>query len=51
MIPKSSNPNRLKDNFDALTIKLDQTDLDDILALNKGTRVYTDPDNNPSFPY
>lgn len=45
MIPKSANPERLKENFDSLTLTLKEEDMKAINALNRGTRVYTDPDN------
>jgi len=51
MIPKSANENRLKENLDSINVVLDDQDMLDIQNLNKGHRVYTDPDNNPSFPY
>ncbi len=46
MIPKTSTESRLKENFDSLKVKLDEQDLKDINALNRGRRVYTDPDNS-----
>lgn len=51
MIPKSANETRLIENFKSQDITLDQDDMKLIEGLNKGLRVYTDPDNNPSFPY
>lgn len=47
MIPKSVNEERLKQNFDARLVKLDKEDIEKIDKLNRGRRVYTDPDNNP----
>ncbi|MBM7453273.1 diketogulonate reductase-like aldo/keto reductase [Acholeplasma morum] len=46
MIPKSVTPKRIKENFMSLNITLDKTDIEAINALNRGRRVYTDPDNN-----
>lgn len=45
MIPKTSTESRLLENYQALNINLDETDLEAILKLNRGRRVYTDPDN------
>lgn len=45
MIPKTVNESRLLENYQSLDVKLDQQDLKDINALNRGRRVYTDPDN------
>ncbi len=45
MIPKTSTESRLLENFESLKVKLDKQDLEDINALNRGRRVYTDPDN------
>lgn len=47
MIPKSVNETRLKDNLASSTVKLSDDDLKRINELNRGRRVYTDPDNNP----
>ena len=46
MIPKSVTPKRLKENFDAKDLILDKEDIQRINQLNRGRRVYTDPDNN-----
>ncbi|CCV64084.1 Aldo/keto reductase family protein [Alteracholeplasma palmae J233] len=51
MIPKSVNEKRLLENFNAKDIKLENKDVERINQLNKGKRVYTDPDNNPIAPY
>lgn len=47
MIPKSVNEKRLKENLAAAKIKLTIEELKQIDNLNRGRRVYTDPDNNP----
>jgi diketogulonate reductase-like aldo/keto reductase len=47
MIPKSSNISRLEENYHATKISLTQEDVEVINELNRGKRVYTDPDNNP----
>lgn len=49
MIPKSVNRDRLLENFKAEKVKLEKADVKAINALNRGTRVYTDPDNNPFY--
>ena len=46
MIPKSVTPKRLKENLDSLKIQLSKEDVEAINKLNRGRRVYTDPDNN-----
>jgi diketogulonate reductase-like aldo/keto reductase len=46
MIPKSVTPKRLKENFEAKDLKLTVEELASINLLNRGRRVYTDPDNN-----
>ncbi len=51
MIPKSVTPSRIKDNYDAQFIELTEEELLEIDALNRGNRVYTDPDNSPWGPY
>ncbi len=47
MIPKSSDTKRLEENYRAASLTLSQEDIDAINKLNRGKRVYTDPDNNP----
>jgi methylglyoxal/glyoxal reductase len=47
MIPKSATPGRIKENIDATKIKLSGQELNQIDNLNRGRRVYTDPDNHP----
>lgn len=47
MIPKSVNEKRLIENLAAMEIDLSEEDVLKINSLNKGRRVYTDPDNNP----
>lgn len=51
MIPKSVTPSRLLENFDALSVQLTDEDMMIINDLNRGKRVYTDPDNSPWGPY
>ncbi len=51
MIPKSVTPSRIEENFGALKITLSDDDIEVINALNRGKRVYTDPDNSPWGPY
>lgn len=46
MIPKSVTPKRLKENFEAKDLVLDSAEITRINQLNRGRRVYTDPDNN-----
>ncbi|MGB1097381.1 MAG: aldo/keto reductase [Acholeplasmataceae bacterium] len=47
MIPKSSDAKRLKENYRAASLTLSDEDIQTINKLNRGKRVYTDPDNNP----
>lgn len=51
MIPKSVTPSRILENFNAKEIVLDEEDMIKIKKLNRGTRVYTDPDNSPWGTY
>lgn len=51
MIPKSVHPNRQLENFNGQSVKLTDEDVERINRLNRGSRVYTDPDNNPLNPY
>ena len=51
MIPKSVTPSRIEENFKAKDIKLIKEEIDSINSLNRGKRVYTDPDNSPWGPY
>lgn len=51
MIPKSVTPERIKENYEAQDILLADADFNEIEALNRGVRVYTDPDNSPWGPY
>ncbi|PKK86849.1 MAG: hypothetical protein CVV63_03350 [Tenericutes bacterium HGW-Tenericutes-8] len=46
MIPKSVTPKRIQENYNSLDVKLDSEDVLTINNLNRGKRVYTDPDNN-----
>ena len=41
MIPKSVNPNRIKDNFKASAVKLDEEDMERIRALDRNLRLLT----------
>ncbi|MFA5526627.1 MAG: aldo/keto reductase, partial [Acholeplasmataceae bacterium] len=51
MIPKSVTPSRIEENFRAKDIHLSDDDIAKINELNRGKRVYTDPDNSPWGPY
>lgn len=51
MIPKSVTPSRIEENFKAKDIKLNKEEIEAINSLNRGKRVYTDPDNSPWGPY
>lgn len=51
MIPKSVTPKRIKENYDAQFITLTDEEMTAINELNRGNRVYTDPDNSPWGPY
>lgn len=51
MIPKSVHPNRQLENFNGQSVKLTDEDVERINRVNRGSRVYTDPDNNPLNPY
>ncbi len=42
-IPKSSKPERIKDNFESLNFRLDAADLEALSTLHDGTRVAADP--------
>ena len=46
MIPKSVTPKRLKENLESQDLFLTIEELASINQLNRGKRVYTDPDNN-----
>lgn len=46
VIPKTSNVDRLKENFDSKNIKLSDEDIKLIDSLNTGVRLYSDPSNN-----
>lgn len=47
MIPKSQTKERIKENFEAQFITLTDEEMEKITKLNRGNRVYTDPDNSP----
>lgn len=51
MIPKSVTPSRIEENFRAKDIVLTKEEIETINQLNRGKRVYTDPDNSPWGPY
>ncbi|MCR3905902.1 MAG: aldo/keto reductase [Tenericutes bacterium] len=51
MIPKTVTPERMKENFDATKINLTDKEIEEINTLNRGNRVYTDPDNSPWGAY
>lgn len=51
MIPKSVTPSRILENFVAKDVLLSIQEIEEINKLNRGKRVYTDPDNNPWGPY
>lgn len=51
MIPKSVTPSRIEENFKAKDIILTDEEIETINQLNRGKRVYTDPDNSPWGPY
>jgi len=51
MIPKSVTPSRILENFKAQELKLSKEEIEEINALNRGKRVYTDPDNSPWGAY
>lgn len=47
MIPKSVHEERLIENLKGASLELTEEDMIHLNALNRGARVYTDPDNNP----
>ncbi|MCF7931372.1 MAG: aldo/keto reductase [Acholeplasmataceae bacterium] len=51
MIPKSVTPSRIEENFKGQFIQLTPEEVEIINGLNRGKRVYTDPDNSPWGPY
>jgi diketogulonate reductase-like aldo/keto reductase len=51
MIPKSVTPARIEENYQAQFITLTDAEIEAINLLNRGKRVYTDPDNSPWGPY
>lgn len=51
MIPKSVTPSRIEENFKGQFIQLTPEEVENINGLNRGKRVYTDPDNSPWGPY
>ena len=50
VIPKSTNPERIKENFEAQNFGLSDEEMDKITALNKNER-YVDPINFWGVPY
>lgn len=51
MIPKTVNSTRLKENFMGQELMLTNDQMEMISKLNRGLRVYTDPDNNAFYPF
>ncbi|MBE0701357.1 MAG: aldo/keto reductase [Acholeplasmataceae bacterium] len=51
MIPKSVTLERIVENFEARKIVLTDEEMTLINSMNRGKRVYTDPDNSPWGPY
>ncbi len=51
MIPKSVTPERIEENLKSKDLVLNKEDILIINDLNRGKRVYTDPDNSPWGPY
>lgn len=51
MIPKSVTPSRILENLVAKDVLLSIQEIEEINKLNRGKRVYTDPDNSPWGPY
>ncbi len=49
MIPKSVHEDRLLENFKGQDLKLSQAEILAINQLNRGSRLYTDPDNNTIY--
>ncbi|MDX9692447.1 MAG: aldo/keto reductase, partial [Acholeplasmataceae bacterium] len=47
MIPKSTHKDRIIENYESKDILLSIQEVDEINSLNRGKRVYTDPDNSP----
>ena len=44
-IPKSITPSRIMSNFDVFDFILEETDMEEILKLNKGTKFFPEMDN------
>ncbi|GLG92813.1 Aldo-keto reductase AKR2E4, partial [Gryllus bimaculatus] len=57
VIPKSSNPKRIKENIDVFDFELTTDEMDDLNALDKGrrARIFNESsqpfDAHPEFPY
>ncbi|WP_025724568.1 aldo/keto reductase [Acholeplasma granularum] len=47
MIPKSVHEDRLLENFKGQELVLSKEDLEKVNSINRGRRLYTDPDNTP----
>jgi methylglyoxal/glyoxal reductase len=45
VLPKSTNKQRLLENFESIDVTLDEADMVAIRALNKARRTFPDPDN------
>jgi diketogulonate reductase-like aldo/keto reductase len=45
VIPKSINPNRIKQNFDVFDFSLDEEDMKEIRTVNTGKKIFTEFDN------
>jgi diketogulonate reductase-like aldo/keto reductase len=45
VLPKSTNPKRLLENYQSLNVQLDEADMALIRTLNKARRTFPDPDN------
>lgn len=50
-IPKSVHESRIIENFNVFDFNLTSEEVDNIIKLNQGKRVYLDPDNRPGLLY
>lgn len=48
-IPKSIHNDRIKENFNVFDFKLTPDEVENIININQGKRVYLDPDNRPGI--